>query len=284
MKHGFGRLARYCSLGALSVVGILSIVVSGGGAGVTTSLSPTVITMGKIASGGILPANCNDWISPWSTPQQWWNSLSPGQSPKAVGEAAVGFDLLFDTRPGGGCTKFRQDLYRTGFTYDFTQAPSLKGPATKAELTFTSAILPSGVSSTGMCQPVTGGGGSLWILQPGSMLPAATSGFADLGSGPAAQPYPTASKLFGMMSPWIAGPITTGVPPGVTVTTIAGGGGTASFTVDVVSYLNAALGRSDTSLSFMLSGVDEATLTTFPAGPIDCKTVYKVGSLVVQHQ
>ncbi len=86
-----------------------------------------------------------------------------------------------------------------------------------------------------------------------------------------------------MTFPWIAGPITTGVQTGVTVTTIAGGGNTASFTVDVKSYLDGALNRADSSISFMISGSDEAPITVFPAGAIDCKTVYKIGNLVVQH-
>src|SRR5437764_6390817 len=82
---------------------------------ITTTIAPTVVTMGQIHSAGISPENCNDWTSPsWKTPQQWWNSLRPTQPPRVVGQGVVGSDILFDVRPGGGCTKFRQELYRSG--------------------------------------------------------------------------------------------------------------------------------------------------------------------------
>lgn len=200
-----------------------------------------------------------------------------------MGQAVVGFEIQFDTRPGGDCSKFRQDLYRPGFAYDISQLQSLKGLVTKAELSFSSFVLPSGMSPTGFCQPITGGGGSLLILRPGESFPAAPSGFAYLGSGPVAQPFPASGKLFGMTFPWGPGPITAGVQTGVTVTTLATGLGGASFTVDITSYLNGALSRGDGSLGFMLSGSDEATPTVFPAGPINCKTVYRIGNLVIEH-
>lgn len=273
------------SLLSVCVIGLIGC--NGNQGGITpikTPVSPAVMTVAKIQSGGILPENCNDWVSPWVTPLDWWNSLRPNQSPKAVGQAAVGFEIQFDTRTGGGCSKYRQDLYRAGFTYDLSPRQNLKGLVRKAELSFSSFILPSGVNPRiGSCLPVTGGGGALLILRPGQTLPAATGGFAYLGSGPAAQPFPNSANVFFMTSPWQPGPITGNLPAGVTVTTSASGLGGASFTVDVTNYLNGALNRGDGSLAFMLSGFDEATPTVFPAGASDCKTVYKIGDLIIEH-
>src|SRR5258706_7824878 len=155
MKRQFGRLSRYFALAALGAAGILSIIVSGGGGPITTTLTPMTMSMAKAQTVGILPENCTDWISPWSSPQQWWDSVRTDQPQRPVGQAVVGFDLLFDTRPGGGCTKFRQDLYRAGFSYDLSQNQNFKGLVSKAELTFSSFILPSGVSPTGLWQPGT---------------------------------------------------------------------------------------------------------------------------------
>jgi hypothetical protein len=86
-----------------------------------------------------------------------------------------------------------------------------------------------------------------------------------------------------MTFPWAPGQITQGVQTGVMVNTQPSGTGGASFTVDVTSYLNGALNRGDTSMSFMLSGSDEAPVAVFPAGAIDCKTVYRFGNLTIEH-
>jgi hypothetical protein len=274
--HWNGALAIGCLLG---LAGCPKPVTS-----LTTSVTPTVSTMAYIQTKGIMPQNCNDWLSPsWKTPQDAWNSRSPGQKPNAANEGIVGFDQLFDTRPGGGCTKFRQDLYRLGFNYDLTSLQNLKGLVSKAELSFSSLVLPSGVNPTSMCQPVIGGVGSLKIVRPPATLPPAPSAFSDLGSGPAPAPFPNDAQVFATLSPWIAGPITTGVQTGVTVSTIASGTGGASYTVDVTSYLNGALNRGDTMFAFMLSGSDEGPIGTFPAGAIDCKTVYAVNNLTITH-
>lgn len=275
----------------MAMAGVLSLVACNGNQGritpITTPVSPTVLTMGTVHSDGMQPQNsCANLLSSAATPQEWWNSLRPNQSPKAVGEAAVGFEIQFatTTTATGNCSQYRQQLYRSGFAYDLSQLQNLKGLVTKAQLSFSSFILPSGVSSRGVCQPVTGGGGSLLILRPGVTLPSATSGFADLGATiPGQPPFPNGASVFGMTFPWIAGPITTGVQTGVTVTTLATGLGGASFSVDVTNYLNGALNRGDGSIGFMLSGSDEARPTVFPAGPTDCKTVYKFGDLVIEH-
>ncbi len=250
----------------------------------TTAVTPAVVTMGEIHSEGINPENCNDWTSPsWSTPQQWWNSLQPTQLPKVVGNGVVGSNILFDTRPGGPCTKFRQDLYRPGVTYSLAGL-NLKGLVQSATLTFSAVVLPSGVSTTGLCQPVTGGGGSLLIVRPPAAVPAGASAFADLGGpGPLATPFPASGTVFGMTFPWIPGPITAGVQTGVTVSTQASGTGTASFTVDVTSYINGSFNRGDSSIAFMLSGSDENAPAVFPPGALDCRTVYSFGNLTIVH-
>jgi hypothetical protein len=250
----------------------------------TTTVTPTVVTMGEIHSGGINPENCNDWTSPsWNTPQQWWNSLQPTQLPKVVGNGVVGSNILFDTRPGGGCTKFRQDLYRPGVTYSLAGL-NLKGLVKSATITFSSVVLPSGVSTTGLCQPMTGGGGSLLILRFPATVPAGASAFADLGGpGPQATPFPASATVFGMTFPWVPGPITSGVQTGVTVSTQASGTGAASFTVDVTAYINGSFNRGDGSIAFMLSGSDENAPSVFPPGALDCRTVYSFGSLNIVH-
>src|SRR5947209_15616325 len=103
---------------------------------ITTAVTPTVVTMGAIHSGGINPENCNDWTSPsWQTPQQWWNSLLPTKPPKVVGEGVVGSNILFDISSDGSCTKFRQDIYRPGFTYSLAGL-SFKGLVQSANITF----------------------------------------------------------------------------------------------------------------------------------------------------
>lgn len=281
------RLPSYSlAAAALSVACVFGIV----GCGpkpvtpLTATVTPTVVTMGEIHSGGILPENCNDWTSPsWQTPQQWWNSLVPTKPPLVAGEGVVGENILFDTRPGGGCTKFRQDLYRPGVTYSLSGL-NLKGLVQSATITFSSVVLPSGVSTMGLCQPVTGGGGSLLILRFPAAVPAGASGFADLGGpGPLATPFPSSATVFGMTFPWIPGQITQGVQTGVTVHTQPSGTGTASFTVDITSFINGSFNRGDGSIAFMLSGSDENAPTVFPPGALDCRTVYSFGNLTISH-
>jgi hypothetical protein len=277
-------------LGAISLAFVLSVAGctgcngSGGVTPITTNVAPTVSTMAYIQTKVIDPENCNDWLSPsWKTPQEQWNARTPGQKPNAVGEGIVGFETLFDTSSDGQCHKARQDLYRLGFNYDLTSLQNLKGLVSKAELSFSTVVLPSGVSTTGLCQPVTAGGGSLKLVRPPATLPAAPSGFSDLGSGPAPAPFPADAQVFGMLFPYIPGQITQGVQTGVTVTTTPTGTGGASFTVDVTSYLNGALNRGDTMFAFMISGSSEGALTVVPPGPTDCKTVYVANNLVITH-
>jgi hypothetical protein len=248
-----------------------------------TTLDPTVVTLARLNSWAREPENsCDDWLSPWPTPQSWWNSLRLNQPPNAVAQAVVGFEIQFDTIEGGSCKKMRQDLYRAGFTYDLSQQQNLKGLVTKAELSFAAFILPAGVSSTGLCQPMSGGAGSLVRLSPGQTMPNAVNRFADLGSGPTA-PFPTTGVVFPLTFPWVSGPLTTGVQTGVTVSTQAMGGNRAGYVVDVLPLIDGALNRGDPDVTFMLSGSDEVTPSVFPAGPMDSKTIYKIGSLVITH-
>jgi hypothetical protein len=242
----------------------------------TTAIGPSVITMTMVQTKGIDPQNCNDWLSPsWQEQEAWWRSLPTSQPPRAGSNAVVGFELLFDTQ--GNCRKFRQDLYRAGVAYDLSQRQNLKGLVTKAELRFSSFALPSGIRPNNLCQDVTGGGGSFIVLAPSASLPAAPLRMAFLGSANAAAPWPAGSRLFSIPQPWIAGSPANGVSTGAT------GQGTAAFSVDVTAHVNAALERGAASLSFMLSGSDEAVRTVFPPGAQDCRTTYNFGDLVLTH-
>lgn len=243
---------------------------------VKTSISPAVSTLALVQSKGIDPQNCNDWLSPsWQDPETWWRSLSTAQPPRAGNYAVVGFEILFDTQ--GNCRKFRQDLYRAGLSYDLSQRQGLKGLVTKAELTFSSYALPSGVRPNNLCQPVTGGGGSLIVVAPGVSLPAAPLRLAFLGSANANAPFPAGSRLMSIPQPWIAGTL------GNNASTGASGQGTATFSVDVTPQLNAALERGAGAIQFMISGSDEGVRTVFAPGPQDCKTTYAIGDLVITH-
>lgn len=244
---------------------------------IETKVTPTVITIAKIGWKGIRPQNVNDWLSPtWPEIEDWWRSLPTTQPPREGLEAVVGWEILYDTR--GTDDKFRQDLYRAGFSYDLSTRQNLKGMVTKATMTFSCYVLPSGVAPNTLCQPMTGAGGSLLVLAPAATLPVAPLDLAYLGSMNGAAPYPSASRLFSIpQGPYISGTIAPGV------TTSPTGQGTASFTVDVTAHVNAALERGALQLSFMLSGADEAMPAAFLSTPKDCKTIYKFGELVIQH-
>jgi hypothetical protein len=244
---------------------------------IETKITPNVITLAKINSKGINPINSNDWLSPnWQEPEAWWRSLPTSQPPRSGLHAVVGWEILFDTR--GNDSKFRQDLYRAGFGYDLTSRQNLRGLVTKAEITFSSAVLPSGAGVIALCQPITGAGGSLLVLAPSARLPVAALKMAYLGSANAATPYPSGSKIFSIpQGPFIPGTIANGVVMSPT------GLGLAHFTVDVTAYVNAALERGATELSFMLTSSDEDAITAFPPSGHDCKTVYKFDELVIKH-
>jgi hypothetical protein len=240
-----------------------------------TRVSPQVITLSKISSKGIDPLNCNDWLSPsWMDPEPWWLSLPLSQLPRAGLHAVVGFDLLTDRQ--GNCRKFRQDLYRAGFRYDLSQRQNLKGLVTKAELTFFSAALPSGVRPNSLCQIVTGGGGSLIVLAPAASLPVANQRMAYLGSENTAVPFPAGARIFSIPQPFFGGQIATGVVGTPSL-------GLAGFSVDVTNLVTAALDRGATALSFMISGSDEAAPTVFVGTAQDCKTTYRIDELVIRH-
>lgn len=242
----------------------------------TTSLSPSVITLSMAKTKGIDPQNCNDWLSPsWQDPETWWRSLPASQPPRAGNHAVVGFNLLFDTQ--GGCRKFRQDLYRAGASYDLSQRQALRGLVTKAELTFSTDSPPPGVRANNLCQAFTGGGGSLIVVAPGATLPPANQGLAFLGSANAAAPFPFGSRLMSIPQPWISGAI------GNNASSTATGQGGAVFTVDVTPQVIDRLDRGASAVQFMISGSDEATPTAFVPGPQDCRTVYKIGNLVLTH-
>lgn len=244
---------------------------------IETKITPNVITLAKINTKGINPINSNDWLSPsWQEPEAWWRSLPTSQPPRSGLHAVVGWEILFDTR--GNDSKFRQDQYRAGFSYDLTAHQNLRGLVTKAEITFSSAVLPSGAGVIALCQPITGAGGSLMVLAPSAQLPVAALHMSYLGSSNSAAPYPAASRIFSIpQGPFIPGAIATGVIMSPT------GQGLAHFTVDVTAYVNAALERGATALSFMLTSSDEDAITGFPPSGHDCKTIYKFDELVIRH-
>lgn len=237
---------------------------------ITTTVEPHVVTL-ALTQGGVDPVNTCSPASPPAPalPSQWWNGIHPTHPPRVVGQGVVGFDLWRNQTDG--CQEFRQDLYRTAFSYDLSQHQSLKGLVSSAELTFSVAVMPA-VRPNSLCQDMTGGGGSLFMLQPGSALPQAS--FAAL-QPPAT--FAAGGRVFGMTFPWVEGQVSPGV------TTVAAGGGRASFTVDVTDRVNGALNRGDAALTFALSGSDEARPTTPPPARFECRTIYQIGPLVVKH-
>lgn len=240
---------------------------------ITTSLDPMVATLAT-TQGRVDPTNNCSPASPIAPirPDQWWNGLRIDQPPKLAGNGVVGFERWRNLT--GSCLEFRQDLYRTAFSYDLSSSQTLKGLVTKAELSFSVAIMPTSIPG-GACQAMTGGGGSLHMLRPGFSLP--STGFNYLGVNVPPQPFPASVNVFAMLFPWIPGQVTTGV------TTSDIGGQRAGFTVDVTDRLNGALNRGDTSIGFMLSGSEEDLPQISPASGLDCRTVYKIGQLVIKH-
>lgn len=237
---------------------------------ITTTVDPQIVTL-AVTQGGVDPVNTCTPASPAAppAPDQWWNGLAPTQPPRVAGQGVVGFDLWRNQTDG--CQEFRQDLYRTAFSYDLAQLQSLKGLITSAELSVSVAVMPA-VPPGSMCMAMIGGGGSLLMLQPGTALPQAS--FAAL-QPPAT--FPTGGQVFALPTVWIDGQ----VAPGVTA--LAAGGGRGSFTVNVTDRLNGALNRGDASMAFALSGSDETRPTTPPPDRFDCRTTYQIGQLVVKH-
>lgn len=240
---------------------------------IITSIDPHVVVLAA-TQGRVDPANtCTPAAPPApAMPNQWWDSLPPAQLPKVAGHGVVGTDRWRNTTDG--CLEFRQDLYRTVFSYDLSASQPLKGLVTKAELSFSAAVVPA-VRPNSPCQAMTGGAGALQLLRPGFTLP--QTSFDYLGTHVPPQPFPASVSVFAMPAPWVPGPIAPGV------TTTDGGGQRASFSVDVTDRLNGALNRGDGALGFLLSGSDEDLPTTSPPDRLDCRTVYRIGPLVITH-
>jgi hypothetical protein len=238
---------------------------------ITTNIDPSVVTLAS-TQGRYDPTNtCSPATPPPPLlPNQWWNSLPASQLPKVAGHGVVGFNRWRNLT--NSCQEFRQDLYRTAFSYNLSASQSLKGLVTKAELSFSVVAMPAVRS---MCQAMTGGGGALLMLRPGFSLPQAS--FDYLGTHVPPQPFPASASVFGMTFPWVPGQIANGV------VTSDGGGQRASFTVDVTDRLNGALNRGDAAIGFMLSGSDEGLPQVSPPDSFDCRTVYRVGRLVIKH-
>lgn len=236
----------------------------------TQSVDARVVTVARTQGRVDVSNNCNP-ATPLAppAPATWWNGLPVAQPPKVAGQGVVGFDLWRNTTDG--CQEFRQDLYRTEFAYPLASLLSIRNLITKAELTFSVAVLPA-VRPGSLCQAMTGAGGSLLLLPPTTVLP--PSAFTAL---PPPQQFPAGGRVFAMTFPWVPGAL-----PGGANTTAAGGN-RAAFTVDVTSQLNAALAGGDAALSYAISGSDEALPTVSPPGAFDCRTFYQIGQLVVTH-
>jgi len=236
----------------------------------TTSVDPRVVTLAR-SGGGVDTSNVCTPPSPPAppAPDLWWNALPPGQPPKVAGLGVVGFNLW---RNGtDSCTEFRQDLYRTEFGYPLASLAPLKGLVTKAELNFSSAVLPVLRPGFG-CELRTAAAGAVLGMPPNATLPAPA--FSLL---PPAQPFPPGAQLFAMTFPWQPGSF----PGGVTTTAV--GGDRAAFTLDVTARVTGALARGDAELIFALSGLMEARSTVPPPASFDCRAYYRIGPLTVTH-
>ena len=235
----------------------------------TTTLNPSVRDL-AIRQGLVDPTNDCSVATPPSppAPDAWFNSLPISAPPKTVNNGIVGFNVWRNTHDG--CLEARQDLYRTRFAYDLSGIQNLKGLVTAAQLSFAAVVLPapSGI----FCQAMTGGGGSLFRLPVGTALPPAMFTLLPPNSS-----FTTTGRVFGMTNPWIAGTIQPGV------TTLATGTGGASFSVDVTQQMQGALNQNAGDMTFEISSSDETRITTSPSGSTDCRTIYRVGPLVITH-
>lgn len=235
----------------------------------TTTLNPMVRTL-AITQGLVDPTNDCSVATPPSPPMPnvWFNSLPISSPQKTVNNGVAGFNVWRNTHDG--CLEARQDLYRTRFSYDMTGVSNLKGLVTGAELSFSVAVMPA--VSGSFCQAMSGGGGSLFRLPTGTPVPA--SAFTLL---PPPSQFSTTGRIFGMTFPWVPGTIAPGV------TTQATGLGGASWTVDLTNQVTGAVSQGLADMTFEISGSDEARLTISPPGSTDCRTVFKVGPLMIKH-
>lgn len=250
------------------------------------SIDPKVVIFAN-SQGRIDVTNTCSPATPPSPPMPdaWWNSLHPGQQPKVPRTGVVGFNLWRNQTDS--CESFRQDLYRTAFSYDLSQLQGLKGLVTKAELSFHVAVMPA-VRPNSFCQPMTGGGGSLNGMVQGTVLPQVSfiPSSSILPNGPISGPqsWPTTTEpfrkgatIFGMTFPWVPGEIINGVE------TLDGGGQRALFTVDITDRLNGALNQGDANMAFILSGSDENMPVVSPPDSFDCRTYYTIEPLNIKH-
>ena len=236
----------------------------------TKSVDPDVRTM-AVVNVPIQDPACTATVPiAMPRPQTWWNNLTVGQPPKVAGEGVVGFHLVNNATTN--CPlDFRQDLYRTVFSYNLQPNANLKGLVRKAEFSISAEVLPA-LRPGFFCEAFIGAGGGLIKLGASTVLPA--SEFVELPGG---QAFPPGSTVFSFPQPWAAGQVAPGV------TSADAGGQRAVFTVDVTAVVTQSLDAGVGALFYAITGTDEGMRPTRPPADFDCRTVYKVQQLVITH-
>ena len=229
---------------------------------IVTTINPRVHTYAK-SVGFIDPSgNCGT-----ATP-----AAPPMPSPPAgVARGIAGFQLWRNTF--SNCQTGRQDIYRTVWEYNLANLASLKGLVTDATMNFSVFILPAAVGAHPMCRTMSGGGERLERIQDAAYtVPPGV--FTSLAI---ADPFPGGSTIFTMQPVWSAGQITP------QVSTIAGGGNRASYTVNVKDLISNSINLGRPNIAFVLVGSLDAQMNSSPTTNDDCRTTYQVSPLSITH-
>ncbi|MBB5204064.1 hypothetical protein HNQ51_001357 [Inhella inkyongensis] len=261
--------SKFRLLSAAAVLPLLSACPGSPPQPLSRQIDPEVRSIALIEGQPDAVQSCQGPIVP--APQSWWNSLPPQQPPKLVNQGLVGFHLTPNPRPG--CAGFRQDLYRTEFGYSLLAQQALKGLVVKAMLSVHAEILPPQRPGF-LCEPFTGGGGGLVRLSLGQALPAAA--FTEMPATARVR-FLSGARRVNFPQPWISGSLPGGA------TSFDGGGQRASFSVDVTQDVVQALDNGAGAIQFAIAGSDEAVRSAAPPAAFDCRTIYRVGPLVLTH-
>lgn len=228
---------------------------------IVTTVNPRVHTYAK-SIGFIDPSgNCGT-----ATP-----AAPPAPSPPAgVARGMVGFLLWRNTF--SNCQTGRHDIYRTVWEYDLSNLANLKGLVTDATMNFSVFILPASVGTHPQCRVMTGGGERLERIQAAYTTPPGV--FTSLAI---AAPFPSGSAIFTMPPVWSAGQVTP------QVSTLAGGGNRASFTVNVKDLISNSVNLARPNIAFVLVGSLDAQMNNSPTTNDDCRTTYQISPLSITH-